>query len=396
MNRYDEHYSVYFGAPSEEYPEGSAVDSTDEDKLDGTPFLSKFFNDVIGFMYAAFHGVYGNPKIPGQTVTRQLSNEPENATRSDVWDAIKKFVADSVQTVRDALNAFMSTKGQANGIAPLDSSGKVSASYLPSYVDDVLEYNDRASFPASGEDGKIYVAKDTNKSYRWSGSTYVELSKYDNATQSASGLMSAADKTKLDGIAEGATNTPAPVNADWNAESGLAQIKNKPTIPAAPVNADWNAESGLAEIKNKPTIPAAQVNSDWDASSGVAQILNRPTIPTKTSQLENDSGFLTSHQSLAGYATENWVSSHFPIVIVCKSFEELLAAIPEGGVRNVMGIRIAGAFPSLSRPSSTNILNFLVGSTPTAIGVWTISRSGGSATNYTFEQAFGGGPAYVF
>jgi hypothetical protein len=47
----------------------------------------------------------------------------------------------------------------------------------------------------------------------------------------------------------------------------------------APVNADWLASSGLAQILNKPVIPAAQVNSDWNASSGVAMILNKPTIP---------------------------------------------------------------------------------------------------------------------
>lgn len=279
MNKYDENYSVYFGTPSAEYPEGSAVDSTDEDKLDGTPLLAKFMNDVIGFMYAVFHGVYGNPKIPGQTVTRAISNKPDNATESDVWDAIKQFVTDKVATVSGALTAFKNTKGVANGIAPLDAGGKVAATYLPSYVDDVLEYANKASFPTSGEEGKIYVAKDTNKSYRWSGSSYIELSTYDTATQSASGLMSAADKIKLDGIAVGATKTDAPVNADWNATSGLAQILNKPTIPAAQVNADWNAASGVAQILNKPTIPAAPVNADWDATSGLAQILNKPTIP---------------------------------------------------------------------------------------------------------------------
>ena len=289
MNKYDENYSVYFGTPSAEYPEGSAVDSTDEDKLDGTPLLAKFMNDVIGFMYAIFHGVYGNPKIPGQTVTRNISNKPDNATESDVWDAIKQFVTDKVATVSDALTAFKNTKGAANGIAPLDAGGKVAATYLPSYVDDVLEYANKASFPTSGEEGKIYVAKDTNKNYRWSGSSYIELSTYDTATQSASGLMSAADKTKLDGIETGATKTDAPVNADWNATSGLAQILHKPTIPAAQVNADWNAASGVAQILNKPTIPAAPVNADWNATSGLAQILHKPTIPVIDSELSQTS-----------------------------------------------------------------------------------------------------------
>ncbi len=108
----------------------------------------------------------------------------------------------------------------------------------------------------------------------------------------------------------------AQVNSDWNADSGVAQILNKPnlstvattgdyedlnnrpTIPAAQVNSDWNADSGVAQILNKPnlatvaesgsyndlsdkpSIPAAQVNSDWNANSGVAQILNKPNLAT--------------------------------------------------------------------------------------------------------------------
>lgn len=51
--------------------------------------------------------------------------------------------------------------------------GKVPASQLPSYVDDVEEYASASDFPAAGERGKIYIALDTNKSYRWSGSEYV-------------------------------------------------------------------------------------------------------------------------------------------------------------------------------------------------------------------------------
>lgn len=60
--------------------------------------------------------------------------------------------------------------------ANLGNNGKVPASQLPSYVDDVEEYGSLLSFPTYGEEGKIYVAKDTNLTYRWSGSTYVEIS----------------------------------------------------------------------------------------------------------------------------------------------------------------------------------------------------------------------------
>ena len=67
-------------------------------------------------------------------------------------------------------------KGSANGVAELDSTGKVPSSQLPSYVDDVQTYNSISDFPSTGEDGIIYIAKDTNKTYRWSGTDYVEIS----------------------------------------------------------------------------------------------------------------------------------------------------------------------------------------------------------------------------
>lgn len=69
-----------------------------------------------------------------------------------------------------------SNKGIANGYAPLENDGKVDAAYLPSYVSDVLEYANLASFPVTGASNKIYVALDTNKVYRWSGSVYIEVS----------------------------------------------------------------------------------------------------------------------------------------------------------------------------------------------------------------------------
>lgn len=79
-------------------------------------------------------------------------------------------------TITNSLNAFISTKGQPGGLAELDSTGKVPAAQLPSYVDDVLEFSTKAQFPQTGETGKIYVAKDTNLTYRWTGTQYLEIS----------------------------------------------------------------------------------------------------------------------------------------------------------------------------------------------------------------------------
>ena len=94
-------------------------------------------------------------------------------------EALQKEIEDRKAgdtTITNSLNAFISTKGQPSGLAELDSTGKVPAAQLPSYVDDVLEYSTKAQFPQTGETGKIYVAKDTNLTYRWTGTQYLEIS----------------------------------------------------------------------------------------------------------------------------------------------------------------------------------------------------------------------------
>jgi len=122
------------------------------------------------------------------------------------------------------------------------------------------------------------------------------------ATISAAGSMSAADKSKLDGIAAGAE---VNVNADWNAVSGDAQILNKPTIvssvtgtapivssggttPAISITAATISAAGSMSSADKSKLDGiaagaeVNVNADWNAVSGDAQILNKPTIPSIT------------------------------------------------------------------------------------------------------------------
>lgn len=97
----------------------------------------------------------------------------------------KQILVDSVKYIPKSLSELTDDKGFllssslgiANGIATLDNSGKVPSTQLPSYVDDVLEYSSSTAFPSIGESGKIYVDTNSNKSYRWSGSMYVEISK---------------------------------------------------------------------------------------------------------------------------------------------------------------------------------------------------------------------------
>lgn len=100
-------------------------------------------------------------------------------------------------------------KGKANGYASLGGDGKVPASQLPSYVDDVLEFARKTNFPSTGEKGKIYVDLSTENIYRWSGSAYTEISP---------SLITQADIQKLQGIEAGAqkNNVTQEMITKWN------------------------------------------------------------------------------------------------------------------------------------------------------------------------------------
>jgi hypothetical protein len=176
---------------------------------------------------------------------------------------------------QEALNEKVDTVALGVTVATL-VEGKVPSNQLPSFVDDVLEYADLTALNANAdgkgeETGKIYVTLDTSKVYRWSGSQYIEISpsevtsvntrtgaitlsnsdvglgnvtndaqvtsvtgtapivssggttpsiSIDEATQSVKGAMSAADKTKLDGVATRANNYVHPNHSGDVTSSG--------------------------------------------------------------------------------------------------------------------------------------------------------------------------------
>lgn len=119
-----------------------------------------------------------NGKVPtSRTINGKALTGNITLTASDIGidsGNISDSVLTEAKTYTD--NKITELKGANGGLAELDANGRVPSSQLPSYVDDVLDYANLAGFPATGESGKIYIAQDTNKSYRWSGSTYVEIS----------------------------------------------------------------------------------------------------------------------------------------------------------------------------------------------------------------------------
>jgi hypothetical protein len=186
-----------------------------------------------------------------------------------------------------------SEMGTANGVATLDSSGKVPSAQLPSFVDDVLEYASASAFPETGETGKIYVALDTNLTYRWGGSAYVEISESlalgETSSTAYAGNKGKATTDALNIHLE--DNVRHITNAErtsWNnkvdKEAGKSLSSNDFTT------AEKEKLAGIAA--------GAEVNvqANWNESDQTSDafIQNKPSIPSKTSELTNDSGFVTN------------------------------------------------------------------------------------------------------
>lgn len=105
------------------------------------------------------------------------ANSSHTHTKSQITDFPTSMPASDVYSWAKQSSKPSYTISEVSGNLPASRiSGTISASNLPSYVDDVLEYASFSNFPTEGESGKIYTALDTNKIYRWSGSTYVVIS----------------------------------------------------------------------------------------------------------------------------------------------------------------------------------------------------------------------------
>lgn len=144
-----------------------------------------------------------------------LTNMGSATLNVTVADDSHNHIISNVDGLQSALDSKTNSSllGAANGVAQLDANGFVPASQLPSYVDDILEYNGIVNFPVTGESGKIYVDTLTNLTYRWSGSSYTEISK-SLALGETSSTAYAGDKGKAvtDALASHKNNTSNPHN----------------------------------------------------------------------------------------------------------------------------------------------------------------------------------------
>ena len=157
-------------------------------------------------------------------------------------DSTGKLYVPTYPTLSSLGAIASSEKGANNGVATLGADGKVPSGQLPSYVDDVIEVANYASLPNPGETGKIYVTLDDNKIYRWSGSTYIEISqstihKYtgtitgDGTTTSFSVSHSLGTKDVVVNIYDGSTDEDVIVDVVRTSTSALTV-----TFAVAPTN----------------------------------------------------------------------------------------------------------------------------------------------------------------
>ena len=199
--------------------------------------------------------------ILADSIALDASFTPTNATDVTTKSYVDTEISSAVSTSAAGLQAT-SEKGAANGYASLDSNAKVPASQLPSYVDDVAEYANQASFPTTGETGKLYIDQANGDIYRWSGSAYVQINNAVSTSDSATQLATARDfsltgdvtasAVSFDGTGDVALSTTVPEASVTQHEAALtiaqSQVTNLTTDLASKVDDTQISAYGLTLV----------------------------------------------------------------------------------------------------------------------------------------------------
>ena len=248
--------------------------------------------------------------------------------------------------------------GAANGVASLDASGRIPASQIPGGFDNIEEYDNLAAFPTTGEEGKIYVAKDTNLTYRWTGSQYVEISP---------------------SLALGETATTAYRGDRGKVAYDHSQVSGNSTIHHTHANKELldtykqteadlaNAVAKVHEHGNKDVldgITSGKVNS-WDGKEDAFEVL--PTTKGGTGTNAASKSALTS-TLINSLSTE----SSTP-----KDNDYYVSQHEGGGTSNTTYVR---------RPVSA-LWNYIKGKISSVLGLTESNYSGKAATAGTADKA---------
>ena len=270
--------------------------------------------------YSAYHWAKKAEQSAGQGDMQSTTYDPNNI-EADVFNRANHTGTQTASTISDfdtevsnntdvaANTTFRNSKGTANGVAELDANGTVPSAQLPSFVDDVLEYNDFASLPATGETGKIYITLDDNKTYRWGGSVYVTIGTslalgetsdtayrgdrgkiaYDHSQTAhapADATHNSPDSTLLDRANHTGTQTASTIS-DFDTE-----VSNNTDVSAntthrnsahAPSDATHNSpDSTLLDRSNHTGTQTASTISDFDT-----EVSNNTDVSANTTFINN-------------------------------------------------------------------------------------------------------------
>ena len=165
---------------------------------------------------------------------------------------------------------FINSKGAPNGLASLNESGIIPSAQLPSYVDDVIEVDTFSNLPGTGESGKIYIVQDTNLTYRWSGTDYVEISKSlalgetsstaypgDKGKATTDKLNRIPDKLITDTVNVNQSTTEAVLNFTTYRQEAQQIGRNTLTITSATIS-----QAGLMSSSDKTKIDKIITNGN--------------------------------------------------------------------------------------------------------------------------------------
>lgn len=192
---------------------------------------------------------------------------------------------------------FINSKGAPNGLASLNESGIIPSAQLPSYVDDVIEVDTFSNLPGTGESGKIYIVQDTNLTYRWSGTDYVEISKSlalgetsstaypgDKGKATTDKLNRIPDKLITDTVNVNQSTTEAVLNFTTYRQEAQHIGRNTLTITSATIS-----QAGLMSSSDKTKLDGlkdqAGITSDIDAvQTNLETHINNKSNPHKVTK----------------------------------------------------------------------------------------------------------------
>lgn len=194
---------------------------------------------------------------------------------------------------------FINSKGAPNGLASLNESGIIPSAQLPSYVDDIIEVDTFSNLPGTGESGKIYIVQDTNLTYRWSGTDYVEISKSlalgetsstaypgDKGKATTDKLNRIPDKLITDTVNVNQSTTEAVLNFTTYRQEAQQIGRNTLTITSA-----TTSQAGLMSSSDKTKLDGlkdqAGITSDIDAvQTNLETHINNKSNPHKVNKAQ--------------------------------------------------------------------------------------------------------------